>query len=139
MAGGWAAQFTIYPIYADIAPLGAEAFHVFSRGYLSRIALVLPPVGVIAGMGVDVMVPLSQRAATHSVAIVGLCIAFVAVTPFAAIAQEQMQDHGFSESLYARLMWSNAIRAVLFTAIGLLSLIAVRSLWTKRQDNESGA
>lgn len=61
--------------------------------------------------------------------IVGLFVAFVAITPVAAIAQEQMHAHGFSESLYARLMWSNAIRAVLFTAIGLLSLAAVRSRW----------
>ena len=69
-------------------------------------------------------------------AIVLLCVGFVAVTPFAAVAQEQMQAQGFCQNLYARLLGLNAIRSVLFTAIGLLSLAAVRSRWTARPNHE---
>ena len=72
-------------------------------------------------------------------AIVGLCVGFVAVTPFAAGEQDQMLVQGFSESLYALLVWSNGIRSVLFTAIGLLSLVAVRSRWNTHSNSERGA
>jgi hypothetical protein len=140
VAGGWIVQLTIYPIYADFAPLGAEAFHAFSRGYLSRIAIPLLPIGVMCLAWVLLLWLPSRYVPRRTVwAIVILCVGFVAITPFAAIAQDQMFDHGFSDSLYARLMWSNAIRAVLFTAIGLLSLAALRSRWATRSNHEPGA
>jgi hypothetical protein len=140
VAGGWIAQFTIYPIYADFAPLGREAFHAFSRGYLSRIGIPLLPIGVMCLAWALLLWLPSRRVPQRAVsAVVILCVAFVAITPFAAIAQEKMFAHGFSESLYSRLMWSNGIRSVIFTAIGLLSLTAIRSRWTTRWNHEPGA
>jgi hypothetical protein len=139
VAGCWIAQFTIYPIYADFAPLGREAFHAFSRGYLSRLGIPLLPIGVMCLAWALLLWLPSRHVPQRTVsAVVILCVAFVAVTPFAAIAQEEMFAHGFSESLYTRLMWSNAIRSVLFTAIGLLSLTAIRSRWIIRS-NHNGA
>jgi len=41
-----------------------------------------------------------------------------------------MYHEGFSNYLYARLLWSNGVRAIIFTLIGLLSLAAVRRRWT---------
>jgi Na+/melibiose symporter-like transporter len=58
--------------------------------------------------------------------IIALCVAFVVVTPFAAIAQGHMSAEGFSNDQYARLMWANGVRAIIFTLIGFLSLAAVR-------------
>jgi Na+/melibiose symporter-like transporter len=58
--------------------------------------------------------------------IIAFCVAFVAVTPFAAIAQSNMSGEGFSNDQYARLMWSNGVRSIIFTFIGFLSLAAVR-------------
>jgi hypothetical protein len=58
--------------------------------------------------------------------IVALCVAFAAVTPFAAIAQSHMFAEGFSTEQYARLMWWNGARSVIFTFIGFLSLAAMR-------------
>lgn len=140
VAGSWIAQFTIYPIYADIAPLGREAFQAFSRGYLSRIGIPLIPIGVMClAWALLLWLPSCHVPQRTVWAVVVLCVAFVAITPFAAIAQEKMFDHGFSESLYTRLMWSNAIRSLIFTAIGLLSLTAIRSRWTTRSNREPGA
>jgi len=62
--------------------------------------------------------------------IIALCVAFVAVTFIAAGAQDQMYHEGFSNDLHARLLWSNGVRAIIFTLIGLLSLAAVRRRWT---------
>jgi len=64
--------------------------------------------------------------------IIALCVAFVAVavTLIAGGAQDQMHHEGFSNDLYARLLWSNGVRAIIFTLIGLLSLAAVRRRWT---------
>ena len=140
VAMGWGGQFTAYPIYADLARVGPEAFRAFGHGYLSRVAVVLLPLGVMClAWGLLLWLPDPNVPRRTVWAIVGLCVAFVAVTPFAATAQSQMQAQGFSEALYARLMWSNAIRSLLFTAIGVLSLAAVRSRWTiTRSNHERG-
>jgi hypothetical protein len=45
---------------------------------------------------------------------------------FAAIAQDHMSAEGFSHDQYARLMWSNGVRSIIFTLIGCLSLAALR-------------
>jgi hypothetical protein len=140
VAMGWGGQFTAYPIYADLARVGPEAFHAFGHGYLSRVAVVLLPLGVMClAWGLLLWLPHRNVPRRTVWAIVGLCVGFIAVTPFAAIAQDQMQAQGFSETLYARLMWSNGIRSGLFTAIGLLSLAAVRSRWTRRSSHDQGA
>jgi hypothetical protein len=40
-----------------------------------------------------------------------------------------MYDKGFSVVLYDRLIWSNGVRAVLFTLVGLLALQVVHRRW----------
>jgi hypothetical protein len=40
-----------------------------------------------------------------------------------------MYEEGFSVVLYNRLIWSNAVRAVLFTLVGLLALQVVHQRW----------
>jgi hypothetical protein len=60
---------------------------------------------------------------------VALCTAFVAITPLPAGAQGEMYDKGFSVVLYDRLIWSNGVRAVIFTLLGLLALCIVRQRW----------
>jgi hypothetical protein len=131
VAMGWGGQFTAYPIYVDLARISPEAFRAFGHGYLSRVAVVLLPLGVMClTWGLFLWFPHRLVPRRMVWAIVSLCVLFIVVTPFAAIAQDTMLAQGFSETLYARLMWSNGIRSVLFTAIGLLSLAAVRSRWT---------
>jgi len=140
VAMGWGGQFTLYPIYADLAKVGPEAFNAFGHSYLLHLKISLLPLGVMCLVWVSLLWLPPYRVSRRTVwAIVGLCVAFVAVTPFAAFAQDQMLAEGFSESVFARLMWSNAIRSVLFTGIGLLSLAAVRSRWTTRPNHGPGA
>jgi hypothetical protein len=127
VAMGWVCQFTIYPIYVDLAPFGPQVFHAFSLAYLSRLPIIVLPAGVMCLAWVLLLWFPGRDVSRRTVwAIVGLCVAFIAITTVAGSTQAEMGAHGFSESLYLRLMWSNAIRAVLFTAIGLLSLAALR-------------
>ena len=140
VAMGWVCQFTIYPIYVDLAPFGPQVFHAFSHAYLSRLPIIVLPAGVMCLAWVLLLWFPSRDMSRRAVwAIVGLCVAFIAITSVAGSTQGEMGAHGFSESLYLRLMWSNAIRAVLFTAIGLLSLAALRSRWTARSNHEQSA
>jgi hypothetical protein len=134
VSSGWIAQLTIYPIYADMKAFGPQAFHGFGRGYLSRLPIIILPAGVMClAWSLLLWLP-SPNVPTRTVwIIVALCISFAAITPIPAGAQEQMYNDGFSPDLHARLLWSNGIRAVLFTVIGLLSLAALRSRWTSRE------
>src|SRR6202165_3088157 len=131
VSSGWIAQLTIYPIYADMNAFGPQAFHGFGRGYLSRLPIIILPAGVMClAWSLLLWLPIRNVPPRTVWAIVALCIAFVAITPIPAGAQDQMYNEGFSPDLHARLLRSNGIRAVVFTVIGLLSLAALRSRWT---------
>jgi hypothetical protein len=137
VSSGWIAQLTIYPIYADMSVYGPQAFHAFRQGYLSRLPIIILPAGVMF-LSWALLLWLPCRNVPPSIVwgVVALCVALVALTPIAAGAQDQMYNEGFSNDLHARLLWSHAIRSVLFTGIGLLSLAAVRSRWTTRSNHE---
>ena len=131
VAAGWAGQLVCYPIYADMSAYGPEAFHAYSHGYLSRWASGTWPVGAMClTWAVLLWVPVRNVPKRLVWSIVALCVAFAAVTPPAAIAQSRMFADGFSNEQYARLMWWNGARSVIFTFIGFLSLVAMRSRLT---------
>jgi hypothetical protein len=139
VVAGWAGQLVCYPIYADMSVYGQEASHGYSHGYLSRYANGLWPVGVMClTWAILLWVPCRNVPKRLVWSIIALCVAFVAVTPFAAIAQSQMFREGFSNDQYARLMWSNGVRSIIFTVIGFLSLAAVRRRWMFNGSESSG-
>ena len=137
---GWSGNFVFYPLYEVMAPFGSEVLQTFIRSYLSRVPTMLLPLGAMC-LAWTLLLWFPCRNVPRSTVwwIVGLCVAFVGVTPFAASAQSEMVAKGFSDTLNAQLMWSNGIRAVLFTLIGLLSLTAVRSRWSMRSNREPSA
>lgn len=131
VSSGWIAQLTIYPIYADISVYGPQAFHGFAEGYLSRLPIIILPAGVMClAWALLLWLPCRNVPPRIVWGIVALCVAFVALTPVPAGIQGQMSAEGFSNELHARLLWSNGIRAVIFTLIGLLSLAATRRRWS---------
>jgi hypothetical protein len=124
------AQLTIYPMYADMSAYGPQAFHGFGWGYLSRLPIIILPAGVMClAWALLLWLPCRNVPKRIVWTIVAFCIAFVAVTPIPASAQHQMSVEGFSNALQARLLWSNGIRAIIFTVIGLLALNAARRRW----------
>jgi len=128
LGGGWVVHLVCYPIYPDMSEYGAQAFHAYSHGYLSRwpIAFGLPIGAMCLSWATLLWVPLRNVPRRLVWVIVGLCLAFAVVTPPAAIAQGHMFAEGFSHEQYASLMWWNGARSVIFTFIGFLSLAAMR-------------
>lgn len=129
VASCWIAQFVIYPIYVDMGAVGPQAFHAFSRGYLTRLPAILLPgasMGVVWALLLWFRRPGIREAAVW--AIVLLCLVFLAITPISAIAQKDMYDSGFSATMYTRLIWSHVVRSAIFTAMGLASLGIVRDV-----------
>ena len=130
VASGWICQLTIYPMYADMSTYGPQAFHGFSRGYLSRISIIVRPVGAMCLAWAGLLwLPCRNVPKRIVWTIVVLCVAFVAVTTIPASVQHQMSVEGYSNALETRLLWSNGIRALIVTAIGVLALIATRGRW----------
>lgn len=127
LGGGWAVHLVCYPIYVDMSEYGPQAFHAYSHGYLSRWATALWPVGLVClTWAVLLWVPLRNVPRRLVWVIVALCLAFAAVTPFAAIAQGHMLYDGFSKDQYARLMMWSDFRTAIFTLIGVLALVVMR-------------
>jgi hypothetical protein len=109
---------------------GPEAFHGFRRGYLSRLPIIVLPAGVMClAWGLLLWLPCRNVPKRLVWTIAVFCVAFVAVTPIPGSVQTQMSVEGFSNALQTRLLWSNGIRAIIFTAIGLLALNAARRRW----------
>jgi hypothetical protein len=130
VSSGWVAEFTIYPIYPDMNEFGPQVFRGFSRAYLSRLPVIILPAGVMfLAWALLLWVPARGVSMKSVWLAVALCTAFVAITPLPAGAQGQMYEDGFSLVLYDRLVWSNGVRAVLFTFLGLLALQAVHQRW----------
>jgi hypothetical protein len=130
VSSGWVAEFAIYPIYPDMNQFGPQVFHGFGKAYLSRLPVIILPAGVMfLAWALLLWVP-ARGVSMKSIWLgVALCTAFVAITPLPAGAQGEMYDKGFSVVLYDRLIWSNGVRAVIFTLLGLLALCIVRQRW----------
>ena len=127
VSAGWAAQLICYPIYVDMSAHGPQAFHAYSHGYLSRWATAWAiPTGVMCLTWATLLwVPLRKVPKGLVWVIVGLCLAFAVVTPFAAIAQDHMFSDGFSQNQYDRLMLAEDFRTAIFTLIGVFALVVM--------------
>jgi hypothetical protein len=127
VGGGWVVHLVCYPIYPDMSEYGPQAFHAYSHGYLSRWATALWPTGLMCLTWATLLwVPLRNVPRRLVWVIVGLCLAFVAVTPPAAFAQGHMLYEGFSKDHYARLVLWSDFRTAIFTLIGVLALVVMR-------------
>jgi hypothetical protein len=128
VGGGWVVHLVCYPIYADMSAQGPQAFHAYSHGYLSRWATAAgPSLGLMCLIWATLLwLPLRNVPRGIVWVIVGLCVAFVAVTPPAAIAQGHMLNEGFSKDRYAQLMLWSSFRTAIFTLIGVLALVVMR-------------
>lgn len=125
----WLAQTIFYPIYPDMAALSPEAFHAYGRAYLTRLHAIILPGGLMCLAWVLVLwLPRGGLRMWRIWVIVLLCVVFVGITPVPAGAQDDMYDYGFSPELYWKLTWSHSVRTVIFTVMGLLSLITLRDL-----------
>jgi len=120
---GWLLYFNVYRIHADMAALGDAAFQAFARGYTTRLPIVVLPYGagaLVATLGLWAAPGRFSRRALWGMAT--LWMLSVAATPWAAGAQGDMHDQGFSDAAFQQLQTSHLARSL------CLSLAAVWAL-----------
>ncbi|MDY0747689.1 hypothetical protein SNE35_24515 [Paucibacter sp. R3-3] len=125
---GWLLYFNVYPIHADMAALGNTAFQAFARGYTTRLPIVVLPYGagaLAATLSLWAAEPgrLSRRARWG---IASLWMLSIAATPWAAGAQGDMQDDGFSDAAFQQLQTSHLARSLCLTVAAVWALLQCR-------------
>jgi len=122
---GWLLYFNVYRIHVDMAALGAVPFKAFARGYTSRLPVVVLPYGagvLCATLGLWAAPGRFSRAALWGIAT--LWLLSVVTTRWAAGAQDDMHDYGFSDAAFQQLQVAHLARTV---------CVSVAALWALQQ------
>ena len=122
----WLLFFNVYRIHVDMSVLGDAAFQAFSRGYTRRLPIVVLPYGAMCLLWTLALWSSPARVSRRAVwGIATLLIISIASTPWAAGAQDAMQDHGYSEQAYRQLQTSHLVRTLSITIAALWALVEV--------------
>jgi hypothetical protein len=113
---GWLLYFNVYRIHVDMSALGDAALQAFSRGYTSRLPIVVLPYGVICLLAVLALWSEPARISRRALwGIATLLVLTILSTPFAVGAQGDIQEHGFTQQAYQQLQMAHLVRSVLIT------------------------
>jgi hypothetical protein len=119
----WLLYFNVYRIHVDMAAVGNTAFQAFTRGYTSRLPVVVLPYGAgafVATLGLWADPGRFPRRATWGIAT--LWMLSVASTPWAAGAQGDMQEQGFSEAAFRQLQVAHLVRTLCLSGAAVWTL-----------------
>jgi len=120
----WLLYFNVYPIHADMAALGDAAFKAFARGYVTRLPVVVLPFGagaLCATLGLWATPGRFSRAALWGIAT--LWMLAVVSTRWAAGAQDDFHDHGFSDAGLRQLQLAHLARSVCVSGAAAWALL----------------
>lgn len=123
---GWLLYFNVYRIHTDMAALGNDALQAFSRGYTTRLPVVVLPYGAgafLAALGLWAAPGRFSRTALWGIAT--LWMLSVATTPWAAGAQGDMQEQGYSDAAFQQLQMAHLARTL---------FLSVAAIWTLLQN-----
>ena len=120
----WFAFFNVYPIHVDMRLVGQSSLHAFSRGYISRLHIVVLPYGLACLAWALALWSAPARLSRQAIwGIATLCVISVVVTPFAANAQGDMLDNGFTDAAYGRMMSAHAVRTLALSVAAIWALV----------------
>jgi len=120
---GWLLYFNVYRIHLDMNALGEPALQAFSRGYTTRLPIVVLPYGASCLLWVIALWSEPARISRRALwGIATLGVLTILSTPFAAGAQGDMQDHGFSQHAYQQLQTSHLVRCLFGTVAAVWGL-----------------
>lgn len=123
---GWLLFFNVYRIHVDMSAFGDAAFQAFSRGYTRRLPIVVLPYGAMCLLWTLALWSAPVRVSRRAVwGIATLLIISIASTPWAAGAQDAMQEHGYSEEAYRQLQTSHLVRTLTVTIAAVWALVEV--------------
>src|SRR4051812_11432162 len=95
----WLLFFNVYRIHVDISAFGDAAFQAFSRGYPRRLPVVVLPYAAACLAWSLALWGAPARFSRRGLWVIAtLEMASIASTPWAAGAQDMMQDHGYSDA-----------------------------------------
>ena len=123
---GWLLYFNVYRIHADMAAVGNAAFQAFTRGYTTRLPVVVFPYGagaLVATLGLWAAPGRFSRRASWGIAT--LWLLSVATTPWAAGALGDMHEQGFSDAAFHQLQIAHLARTL---------FLSVAAVWALLQD-----
>ena len=122
---GWLLYFDVYRIHAEMTALGDAALQAFSRGYSSRLPIVVLPYGAICLLAVLEL--WSEPARNSRCALWGMATRLeltILSTPFAAGARGDMQEPEFTEQAYQHLQMAHLVLGVLTTISAVCGIVA---------------
>ncbi|MEZ2416528.1 hypothetical protein [Luteibacter sp. RCC_6_2] len=123
----WLLFFNVYRIHVDISAYGDAAFQAFSRGYTRRLPIVVLPYAATCLVWTLALWSAPARMSRRTLWIIAtMMIVSIASTPWAAGAQDAMQDHGYSEAAYRQLQASHLVRSV---AVTIAAVWALAEVW----------
>jgi len=123
----WLLYFNVYPIHVDMAALGDVALKAYGRGYTTRLPIVVLPFAagaLAAALGLWATPGRFTRRALWGIAT--LWMLSLVSTPWAAGAQGDMHDHGFSDAAFRQLQLAHLARSVCVTMAAVWALLQVK-------------
>ena len=125
----WLLYFNVYRIHTDMAAIGNAAFQAFTRGYTARLPVVVLPYGAGALAAALSLWAEPGRFSRRSLwGIATLWLLSVATTPWAAGAQGDMQEQGFSDAAYQQLQVAHLARTLILSLAAIWALVHDRRL-----------
>lgn len=128
----WMVQVVHYPLFADV---GAEAYPAYQEEHISRIGALLAVPWGLEGLSIVALLALARDGALRRLAIVGaglMALILVVTVVWAAPVHGDLTD-GFDADLHDRLMRSNLVRTLLWSARGAVAVAVVWVLLDRRQ------
>jgi hypothetical protein len=130
---GWLLYFNVYRLHVDMAAVGDAAFQAFTRGYTTRLPIVVLPFGAgsfLATLALWAAPGRFSRRATWGIAT--LWMLSLASTPWAAGAQGDMQEQGFSDAAFRQLQMAHLVRTLCVSAAAVWTLLQIHSSWDEQ-------
>ncbi|MHC4896022.1 MAG: hypothetical protein ACYTGW_02835 [Planctomycetota bacterium] len=117
----WFVQIVHYPQFARV---GAEQFVAYEREHIRRTSRIVAPLMLVELVTAAVLVIEPPTAALRSVAIAGLALLAVVwlSTALLQVPCHRRLEHGFDAAVIRRLVATNWIRTIAWTARSVLAL-----------------
>jgi hypothetical protein len=118
----WVVQLAIYPLFSAVAPSGFVGYH---RLYTARIGLVVAPFMAVEALTAAALLWNGFRPTPFVVSLVLLAVVWTSTAAVQVPLHHQLA-RGFDDAAYRRLVRTNWIRTVAWTARAGLVLSLMR-------------
>lgn len=118
----WLIQVVHYPLFARV---GAAGYRDYQLAHQELITLVVGPVMLVEAMVAGALVLSRRDAWTMTAAI--LLVLIWASTAFLQVPMHEILNDGFNAEAHTRLVQTNWIRTIGWTARGIIALYLIRA------------